>query len=309
MPNSNRGAFGRGNGTITVIEEPVLRSYRRKAKIVFYVTWILAGLLAATVAASKWHPILALFAGLAFGLITGLAAGAIVSAWPVIRAIWWWAPETALFGGLITGWIELAGHTTLVYRLAAVAAIVGVPAAVKPVRGWLNALAWCLITRHRVRTCFSEFIITNRTGSLPLILWTQPSRVGERVWVWLRPGLSLDDIQGRLDKIATACWAATATAEPASTSNAAYIRMDIKRRDALTGSVRSPLLALIPPATPARDTDPAPQPTALDLADVTAADVTPASRPARPGRKPSPPATLPVPQATTAADDDIKDWL
>ena len=40
MPNSNRGAFGRGNGTITVIEEPVLRSYRRKAKIVFYVTWM-----------------------------------------------------------------------------------------------------------------------------------------------------------------------------------------------------------------------------------------------------------------------------
>ena len=75
MPNSNRGAFGRGNGTITVIEEPVLRSYRRKAKIVFYVTWILVGLLAATVAASKWHPILALFAGLAFGLITGLPPG------------------------------------------------------------------------------------------------------------------------------------------------------------------------------------------------------------------------------------------
>ena len=38
MPNSNRG-FGRGNGTVTVIEQPVMRSYRRKAKIVFYVTW------------------------------------------------------------------------------------------------------------------------------------------------------------------------------------------------------------------------------------------------------------------------------
>ena len=38
MPNSNRGMFGRGNGTVTVIEQPVMRSYRRKAKIVFYVT-------------------------------------------------------------------------------------------------------------------------------------------------------------------------------------------------------------------------------------------------------------------------------
>ena len=43
MPNSNRGSFGRGTGTITVIEEPVLRSYRRKAKIVFYLTWVIVG--------------------------------------------------------------------------------------------------------------------------------------------------------------------------------------------------------------------------------------------------------------------------
>ena len=51
MPSSNRGMFGRGNGTITVIEEPVMRSYRRKAKIVFYVTWVIVATLAATVAA------------------------------------------------------------------------------------------------------------------------------------------------------------------------------------------------------------------------------------------------------------------
>ena len=63
MPSSNRGMFGRGNGTITVIEEPVMRSYRRKAKIVFYVTWVITATLAATVAASKWHPVIALLAG------------------------------------------------------------------------------------------------------------------------------------------------------------------------------------------------------------------------------------------------------
>ena len=111
-----------------------MRSYRRKAKIVFYVTWVIVATLAATVAASKWHPILALLAGLAVGLITAAIAGAIVAAWPVIRAIWWWIPETALFGGLIFGWIELAEHTTLFYRLASVVVIVGVPAVVKPVR-------------------------------------------------------------------------------------------------------------------------------------------------------------------------------
>src|SRR5580704_17284666 len=101
MPNSNRSMFGRGSGTITVIEEPVMRSYRRKAKIVFYVVWVITGVLAATVAASKWHPILALAAGLALGLITGAIAGAIISAWPVLRAIWWWTPETILTASLV----------------------------------------------------------------------------------------------------------------------------------------------------------------------------------------------------------------
>ena len=123
MPSSNRGMFGRGNGTVTVIEEPVMRSYRRKAKIVFYLTWVIVATLAATVAASKWHPILALLVGLAVGLVTGAIAGAIVAAWPVLRAIWWWLPETTLSGTLIFGWIELAEHTTLLYRLASVVLI------------------------------------------------------------------------------------------------------------------------------------------------------------------------------------------
>jgi hypothetical protein len=306
MPNSNRGAFGRGNGTITVIEEPVLRSYRRKAKIVFYVVWIITALLAATVAASKWHPILALAAGLAAGLITGALAGAIVSAWPVIRAIWWWSPETVITGSLVFGWIELAEHTTLIYRLAFVALIVGVPAAIKPVRIRLYEVLWCLITRHRIRTCFSEFIITNRTGSLPLILWAVPTPVGERIWIWLRPGLSLDDLLNRLDKIAVACWATAATAETAASGNAAFIRLDIKRRDALTGTITSPLLEVIKGGSPPALRDSVPVPTALDLPDVTASEVTPVKP--TPIRRPDP--KMPAAASSSApVPDDITDWL
>jgi len=299
--------FGRGSGTITVIEEPVMRSYRRKAKIVFYVTWVIVATLAATVAASKWHPVLALLAGLAAGLITAAIAGAIVAAWPVIRAIWWWIPETALCGGLIFGWIELAEHTTLLYRLASVVVIVGVPAVVKPVRTRIHQVLWCLITRHRIRTCFSEFIITNRTGSLPLILWARPTPVGERVWIWLRPGLALDDIQDRLDKIAVACWASTALAEAASGSNAAFVRMDIKRRDALTGTIGSPLLELIKSGAPAVERDPADLPTALDLPQVTASEVTPT----RPVRIPRPDPKMPAPASPPSAPvpSDISDWI
>ncbi len=307
MPNSSRGMFSRGTGTITVIEEPVMRSYRRKAKIVLYVTWVITAVLAATVAASRWHPILALLAGLALGLITGTIAGAIVAAWPVIRAIWWWTPETIIGGSLAFGWVELAEHTTLIYRLASVAVIVGVPAAIRPVRASINQVSWCLVTRHRLRTCFSEFIITNRTGSLPLILWARPTPVGERVWIWLRPGLCLDDLLQRLDKIAVACWASTALAETASASNAAFVRMDIKRREVLTSTITSPLLGLIKGDAPAPQRDPAEIPTALDLPQVTASEITPA-RPT-PIRRPD---KMPATASSAPADglsSDISDWI
>ena len=272
----------------------------------FWILWITIGLLAATVLASKWHPILALFAGFAIGLAAAAIIAAIVIAWPVLRALWWWTPEIGLTLGLVTGWVDLADHTTLPIRLAAVASIVGVPAAIPPVRRRIVATAWCLITRHRIRTCFTEFIITNRTGSLPFLLLTIPTSVGERVWLWLRPGLALSDIQDRLDLIAVACWADVAIAESASDRNSALIRLDIKRRDALTGAVASPLLGLLKPGTPARDHDDLPVPTALDLPDVSPADVTPPPRPTLTRADKKTPAPTPAP---ASPDPDVADWL
>ena len=51
--------------------------------------------------------------------------------------------------------------------------------------------------------------------------------------------------------------------------------MDIKRRDVLTGTIGSPLLELIKSGAPAAERDPADLPTALDLPQVTASEVTP----------------------------------
>ena len=230
-----------------------------------------------------------------------------MAAWPVLRAIWWWTPETVIGGSLVFGWIELADHTTLIIRLAAIATI-ACPAAIKPVRTRINQVTWCLVTRHRIRTCFSEFIITNRTGSLPLILWARPTPVGERVWIWLRPGLSLDDLLDRLDKIAVACWATAALAEVASRSNAAFVRVDIKRRDVLGGIITSPLLDMIKSGTLAPQRDTAQIPAALDLPQVTASEVTPV-KPV-PLRRPDPK----MPAAASPAPDnglpaDIADWV
>jgi hypothetical protein len=48
--------------------------------------------------------------------------------------------------------------------------------------------------------------------------------------MWLRPGLSHADLQPQLDKIAAACWIDTVTIEYASDANAAYVRIEVKRR-------------------------------------------------------------------------------
>jgi hypothetical protein len=130
------------------------------------------------------------------------------------------------------------------------------------------------------------------------------------VWIWLRPGLSLDDLQNRLDKIAVACWASTALAETASRSNAAFIRLDIKRRDMLTGTITSPLLGMIKPGAPASQRDTTEIPAALDLSQVPPSEVA-TTRPV-PLKRPDAPRwpDRPSSSAPAASDgSDISDWI
>jgi hypothetical protein len=305
MPNSS--TFGRrSGGTVTVIEEPVRRSTMRNAKITFWVLWVVITLLSSTVLASRWHPVLALLAGLLIGAVAAATAGLLVLAWPVIRTIWWWIPEIAALTGLMAGWVWLADRLAFALLLGAVTLIAGVPAAIPQVRRRITALSWCLATRHRIRTCFAEFLVYNRTGSLPLILWCIPTPVGERVWIFLRPGLTLDAVQSRADQIAVTCWATSAVAMAASARNSAFIRIDVKRRDALTGTVVSPLLSHVIPGAPAKGQDTASAPTALDLPDVSAAEVIPGKTvPWRTDKK----APAVVPAVPDSSGDDLSDWL
>jgi hypothetical protein len=272
--------------------------------------WVVVTLLSATVLASKWHPIIALFAGALIGLAIAFVTSVTVLAWPVIRAIWWWLPEIALAFALVASWVWLADHIKFPYLLGVVTLIVAVPASIPQVRRFIVALAWCLVTRHRIRTCFAEFIVYNRTGSLPLIFWCLPTPVGERLWLHLRPGLALDAIQTRAAQIAAACWADSVVATAASDANSAFIRLDIKRRNALTGTVTSPLLGHLIPGLPVKQRDTAAVSTALDLPDVSPAEVTP-SKPAAPAgkTKKKDEASPVVPIVSDASGEDVTDYL
>ncbi|MGK5672441.1 hypothetical protein ACSNOB_06305 [Micromonospora sp. URMC 106] len=212
--------------------------------------------------------------GALIGVPTGGLAWVLVRVWPVLRLLWWWLPEIVLTTAAITFWVQLADHTPGPVTLAVVALVVGVPAAIPATRRALVAWTWVFVVRHRLRVCFAQFIIANQSGSLPLILWAKPTPVDERVWVYLRPGLSMSDLEGRLDRIAVACHASTALVERASDGNAAYLRFDIKRREVLTAQVGSPLVDVITGDAPATDRPSPVLPTALDLPDVDAPTIT-----------------------------------
>ncbi|MFI7541096.1 hypothetical protein [Actinoplanes sp. NPDC049599] len=302
MPKSTRRAmFGSTNKgqTVTVIEAPTRYSQRRKAIIAFWVTLFTVGLLTGTVAAHYMHPILGGLLGIVAGVVLGAVLFALIVAWPVLRIIWHWLPEIGLSLAVVYGWTWLMSATPLWLALVLVAVGVGVPAAFAKSRYWVLAPLWCLIVRHRLRMCFAAFIATNRTGTLPLILLARPTPAGERVWVWLRPGLSIRDLEqdGQVQKLAVACWANEARVTRASRKYAALLRVDITRREPLAATIVSPLPDYVPDDMPATaPVSPALPPTGVNLVDVPAQslkrspdDNSAESRPRR-ARKPEPPA-------------------
>jgi hypothetical protein len=257
---------------VTVIDLPVTRSYLRKAKIAFFVIAGIVTVSAATVLSHRLHPILGLLAGALVGVVCGGLVAVLVAAWPVLRVFWHWSIEIATGLAVVYGWTALMQTTDVPVSLLVVAAVAGVPAACAPVRHRLLAVVWCVIVRHRLRLCFATFMRTPgvyQQGSPPLILLARPTPAGERVWVWLRTGLALSDLEGRTDKLAVACWANEVRAVRASTRYAALIRVDITRRDPLTATVDSPLTALVPTSSPDNaPTSPGLPPVDLDLPDV-----------------------------------------
>jgi hypothetical protein len=122
-------------------------------------------------------------------------------------------------------------------------AIMVVIAVVPWSRRFVIRRVWCVFSRHRVRKCFVQSRVMTHEGLLPLFMWTRPTPVGDRLWLWLRPGLSGRDIEAVADRIAAACWASEARVR-VSAKRAAIVSVEVIRRDPLAspGPLHSPLL-------------------------------------------------------------------
>jgi hypothetical protein len=232
----------------------------------------------ATAVLSVFCPLLlAVVLGALAGVICAFVTAVLVRVWPVLRVLWWWSTEITTTVVVAGSWVTLAHLTS--WRIAsavllAVAVVVFVP---RRPRRFVWAWSWCLVVRHRLRLCFATLVRSQvrvaggRPAALPLLLWARPTLAGERVWLWLRPGLALEDLEGKAGLIAVACIAKQVRIAAASERYAALLRVDIGRRDPLTGRIDSPLALLIPSLrTTEADVpvSPAVPPIGLELAEI-----------------------------------------
>jgi hypothetical protein len=128
----------------------------------------------------------------------------------LIARLWHWRYEVALIAGVLLGTIGIGvtlGPGWLIATAATALAVVAAALAWPPSRRRVIARAWCVITPHRVRTGCTRSWIQTRDGHLPTVLYTVPADFGERVWLWLRAGITSRDLEAARDILRAACWA------------------------------------------------------------------------------------------------------
>ena len=134
------------------------------------------------------------------------------------------------------GWIwppVLAGLVVLV--------LLAIPSS----RRYLTRRFWCVLARHRIQRLCWEARLHTRAGRLPLVLWTRPTKVGERAWLLCRAGICAEDFEDHIGELRAACYARDARVTR-NTRWSQLITIDIIRRDTLAAAhhVPSPLPAM-----------------------------------------------------------------
>lgn len=245
---TTRPSLGGRSSNSAIVDVVQRRRSDRVAKAAFITTLAVLAPTVTVVAATFTALWLAVIIGLAAGLAVATLVGLVVLIWPGLRLVWYWIGEITALTVLLVAYLGLTRLLPAPAALAVLAVVVGLPFALSSSRRRLLAWCWCAISRHRLRTCFATFVRANRYGSLPWILLARPTRAGERVWVWLRPGLSAEDLhtEAGLARLAVGCWANEVKINPTTGRRAALLRIDITRRNPLTETVTSPLTNLLP---------------------------------------------------------------
>ena len=149
---------------------------------------------------------------------------------------WRWRTELTTLGSLTVALLWLTGQLhSIIWASLVLAAVLGVLLGVPACRRFTVRRFWCVLSRHRFhRMCFEGRLHT-RTGRVPPVLWVRPTKVGERLFIWLRAGLSAEDFEKQTGELRAACYARDARV----TRNVRWsqlVTIDIIRRDTLAAS-------------------------------------------------------------------------
>ena len=155
---------------------------------------------------------------------------------------WRWRTELLVLTGLAVAFWRLDTWTNSAWAGVILGGLAAVTFAVPHSRRFITRRAWCVLARHRLQRLCYEARLHTRSGRLPLILWTRPTRVGERTWVLCRAGICAEDFEAHLGELRAACYARDARV----TRNRRWsqlVTIDIIRRDTLAAShiITSPL--------------------------------------------------------------------
>ena len=178
---------------------------------------------------------------------------------------WRWRTELLTLSTLAVTFWRLDTWTTAIWAGIILAALAAVAFAVPHSRRFITRRFWCVLARHRLQRLCYEARLHTRSGRLPLILGTRPTKVGERTWVLCRAGICAEDFDAHLGELRAACYARDARV----TRNRRWshlLTIDIIRRDTLAARelIKSPLerltahypaLALVPDPDPGPDGD------------------------------------------------------
>jgi|SRR5215469_10069008 len=158
---------------------------------------------------------------------------------------WRWRTELLILGGLLTALAWLSGQITITWAGVVLVGALGLVFAIPATRRFIIRRFWCVLARHRFQRLCWEARLHTRAGRLPVVLWTRPTKVGERLHIWCRAGVASKDFEQHTDELAAACYAREARV----TRNRRWsqlVAIDIIRRDTLAAKhqVDSPLMRL-----------------------------------------------------------------
>ena len=160
-------------------------------------------------------------------------------------AAWRWRTELAILTIISAALWRLALLITLIWAALALAALVAGLLGLPVTRRFITARFWCVLARHRLQRLCWEARLHTRSGRLPLILWTRPTKVGERIHLLCRAGICAEDFDAHIGELRAACYARDARV----TRNRRWsqlVTIDIIRHDTLAASelIKSPLQRL-----------------------------------------------------------------